>query len=77
MNAKKMLVTTKSGPPACDVVTRTIRCAVAGKLLDTCQVQEAPDRILFRELLTPTDIVVEFVVADATRMYKTNGAGRL
>ena len=43
MNARKMMMTTKTGPTACDVVTRTVRCAITGKLLDTCQVQDTPD----------------------------------
>ena len=73
MNAKKMVFTTKTGPAACDVMARTIRCASTGRLLDKCQVQGTPDRLRFRELPTTTDIVVELVVMQAERMYTDRG----
>ena len=64
VNARMMLMSTRTGPAACDVMTRTDRCAVK------CNVQGTPDRVLSRDLLAPTDIVVEFVVNGAVKMFK-------
>lgn len=47
-NAKSMILTTKTGPAACDITTRTIRCAVTGRVVDKCYVQGTPDRLLRR-----------------------------
>ena len=73
MTVKSMTLTTKTGPPACDISTRTIRCAITCKLLDKCNVQDTPDRVLLRELPVPTDIVVELVMDDAVKLFKAKG----
>ena len=63
-----MVLATRACPPSCDVVTSTVRCALSGRLLDKCNVRDTPDRVLFRELLAPTDSVVEPVVPDAVKL---------
>ena len=68
-----MILTTKTGPAACDNETRAVQCAVAGQVLDKCNVQDTPDRLLLRELPAPTGIVVELVVAEAMDMYTQKG----
>ena len=38
VGAKKLMLTSKSGPAACDVDVRVIRCAITGRLSDKCKV---------------------------------------
>ena len=57
----------------CDITRRVIRDLNTGKVIDVCQPDLVPDRILHRELGTRTDIIVEVTTEDAERMYQVKG----
>ncbi len=73
-DAKRLMVTTKGGPPSCDVHRRIVRSLSTGKLIDDCIVDDTPDDVLFRDLEFETDIRVELILKDALSMYARKGA---
>ena len=74
LDAKSLAITTRGGPPACDVHRRIVRDLNSGKVIDDCIVDDTPDEELFRYLEVETDIRVELVLKDALDMYARKGA---
>ena len=73
INAENLITTTATGPPMVDIVRRVVRDLSTGKVIDICQPDITPDRILNRSLGKPTHIMVEVTTKDAEKMYKTQG----
>ncbi len=73
-DAKKLSVTTKGGPPTCDVHRRIVRNLNNGKVMDDCIIDDTPDEELFRELEYETDIRVELILKNALEFYQRKGA---
>ena len=73
-DAEKLMVTTRGGPPLCDVYSRTVWNLDTGRLIDECVVEDTPDIILYRELPSTANIRVELVLKDAVSMYRREGA---
>ena len=74
LGAKRLITTTRGGPPMCDVHRRTIWSLRTGKVIDDCIVEDAPDHALHRELSEEEDIRVELVLKGALAMYERQGA---
>jgi len=73
-DARKLSVTTKGGPPTCDVHRRIVRNLSTGKVMDDCIIDDTPDEELFRDLEYETDIRVELILKDALEFYQRKGA---
>ncbi len=73
-DVKKLFVTTRGGPPMCDVYRRTVWSLRTGRVIDDCIVEDVPDHILYRELGTEEDVRVELVMKNALAMYERRGA---
>ena len=71
--AKRMMTTSKNGPPIEDIQSRRVWSLTKGKLIDECDVERTPDRILNRELESPDDIRVELVLKGAQKLYERKG----
>ena len=48
IGAKRMMMTTKSGPPAIDVLKRKVHDLDSGKVIDVCEPDITPDKELHR-----------------------------
>ena len=72
--ASKLMLSTKGGPPPCDVHRRTVWDLETGRVIDDCVVEDTPDEVLFRELPKEMNIRVELVLKDAISMYQRQGA---
>ena len=73
-NAKYLQVSTKGGPPECDVHRRTVWDADTGKMIDDCIIEDTADADLYQELDFETNIRVELVLKNALDLYKQEGA---
>ena len=65
LNAKRLITTTKKGPAESEVKRRVIRNLATGKVIDQCEPEHTPDRVLNRELPEPTHIRVELELKEA------------
>ena len=74
IGAKNLQVSTRGGPPECDVHRRTVWNLGTGRIVDDCIVDDTPDATLYRELPVEMDIRVELVLKDAVSMYQRKGA---
>ena len=74
VGAKRLEVTTKGGPPSCDVHRRTVWNLNTGRIIDDCIIDDTHDKDLYRSLPVETDIRVELVLKDALAMYAREGA---
>ena len=74
VNVRKLLTTTRGGPPLCDVHRRTVWSLSTGRVIDDCIVEDTADEVLNRELPYPDDIRVELVLKNALDMYRRKGA---
>ena len=72
-NAKRLMTTSKGGPPMQDVHRRIIRSLSTGKVLDDCVIDDTADEVMNRFLNCPDDIRVELIMRGALRMYETKG----
>lgn len=73
-DATKLQISTRGGPPVCDVYRRTVWDLGSGRVIDDCIVDDTPDEELYRKLPHEMDIRVELVLKDALSMYKREGA---
>ena len=73
-DAKKLMVTTRGGPPSCDVHRRIVRNLNTGRVIDDCIVDDTPDEVLFRDMEFETDIRVELILKDALETFSRKGA---
>ena len=74
LSAKRLITTTRRGPCMSDIVTRIIRDASTGKIIDESIIDDTPDDILHRKLQVPRDIRVEVTVRKAQKMFEAKGA---
>ena len=74
LSAKRLITTTRRGPCMSDIVTRVIRDASTGKVIDESIIDDTPDDILHRKLQVPRDIRVEVTVRKAQKMFEAKGA---
>ena len=70
---KRMLTTTRSGPPEADVLRRIIRDVESGKVLDDCHPDNEADEKLFRHFDEKKNIRVELVMKTAAKWFKIGG----
>ena len=70
----KLPVTSKGGPPECDVHRRVVRSLTTGKVIDDCIVDDVSERVLRRSLPEPDNIRVELIMKNALAMYQRKGA---
>ena len=73
-NAMKLPVTSKGGPPECDVHRRVVRSLTTGKVIDDCIIDDVSERVLRRPLPEPDNIRVELIMKNALAMYQRKGA---
>ena len=66
----RLPLTTKSGPPACDVHRRIIRSLTTGKVIDDCIVDDVSDEVLKRRIPVADNLRVELVMKQALAMYQ-------
>ena len=70
-NMKRLLVSTKSGPPLCEIKSRRVWSLSTGKLIDECEdIEEVPDKWLNRELPYPDNVKIELTLRNAEAEYK-------
>ena len=72
--ARKLPVTTKSGPAECGIHRRIVRSLSSGKVIDDCVIEDTADEVLRRELPEAEDLRVELVMRDALSMYQRKGS---
>ena len=70
VGATRMWTTTRGGPKLADIQSRKIWSLSTGRLLDECEIDRTPDRLLTRELSEPDDIRVELVLKGAQELYR-------
>ena len=73
LGAGRMMTTSKNGPPIEDIQSRRVWSFTKGRLIDECDIEQTPDRILNRELESPDDIRVELVLKGAHKLYERKG----
>ena len=73
VKATRLILTTKSGPPAADMKQRIIRYLNTGKIIDMCEPDNTPDAELFKQFESPKTIRVELVLKSAEEMYRRRG----
>ncbi len=74
LGVKRLITTTRGGPPLCDVHRRTIWSLTTGRVIDDCFVDDVPDTVLHREMATEDDIRIELTMKGAMAMYERKGA---
>ena len=73
LQADRLTVSGKGGPPAGDVARRVVRNLNTGKIVDDCVPDEVPDAMLTRQLPQPEDIRIELTMKGALQMYNRMG----
>ena len=71
--ARRLVTTSKNGPPIKDVHRRIISDAKTGRVIDDRIVDDTPDEVLHRHLREEMDIRVELVMRDAIQMFNIKG----
>ena len=74
LGATQLGISTKGGPPECEVHRRTVWDLSTGRIIDDCVLEDTPDSETHRQLAYETDIRVELVLKDALAMYAREGA---
>jgi hypothetical protein len=74
IGAERLVVTSRGGPCIGDIASRRIWSLSTGKMLDECDIDDVPDKILERKLPEPDDIRVELVLKGALDLYQRRGA---
>ena len=71
---KRLITTTRGGPPIGDVHRRTVWSLSKGRVIDDCIVDDVSDEFLNCELDQEDDIRVELIMKGAESMYRKIGA---
>jgi hypothetical protein len=71
--AHRLFTTSQGGPCMADIQSRRVWSLSSGKLIDECNVDDVPDKVLHRALSKTDDIRVELVLKDALAMYERVG----
>ena len=71
--SRRLVTTTKGGPPIMDVRRRIIRSLTTGKVIDDCIIKETPDKLLNRRMKDADDIRVELVMEGALKAFEEVG----
>ena len=73
LDMDRLVLTTKSGPAACDVARRIIRDLITGKVIDDCVPDNEADELLFRRVEPGTHYRVELVTKEASKWFQRVG----
>ena len=73
LQAERLTVSSKGGPPACEVARRVVRNLATGKIIDDCVPEDTSDSVLHRRLPHPEDIRIELTMRGALSMYNKIG----
>ena len=68
--AKKLVLTTRSGPAASEIAWRTVRCVRSGKIIHECSPEDTPDSEVDKAMAEPRDIRVELTLKTAPEMFR-------
>ena len=72
-DARKLITTTKSGPPISDIQHRRVWSLTTGKVIDDADIEDTPDHVLNRALSKPDTIRVEITLKGALRLFERKG----
>ena len=73
INVYRLPLTTRSGPPACDIEWRKVVDVVSGKVVDKCRVDDTADSVLMRCLGVPRTVRVELTLKESQKWYRAHG----
>ena len=73
LNIYRLVLTSKSGPAACDVSRRIVRHIGSGKVIDDCVPDNEADERLFRRVDPGTHYRVELITKDAGKWFHRIG----